>query len=99
VVALGATGRRSGVRSFRPVAALRVGTRTVVGTARPRSDWVANLTADPAPVVVGRGREDVVEADIHRLTPFGTIAVLRRSDDPASAARPSTRPGTSEALD
>ena len=84
VIALGATGRRSGVRAFRPLAAVRVGTRTVVGTARPRSDWVANLAADPAPVVVGRGREDVVVADVRRLAPFGTIAVLRPSDEPVT---------------
>ena len=60
---------------------LHAGSRMVVGTVRPRSDWVANLSADPAPVVIGRGGPSTVEADLHRLAPFGTVAVLRRAPE------------------
>ncbi|UDY36059.1 nitroreductase/quinone reductase family protein [Dermatobacter hominis] len=77
LVVLGATGRRSGERSFRPLLTLRAGRHMVVGTVRRRSDWVANLDDDPAPVVIGRGGTDLVEADVHRVDPLGAIAVLR----------------------
>jgi hypothetical protein len=87
IVALGATGRRTGNRSFRPLLTVRVGRHLAVGTVRRRSDWVANLIDDAEPVVIGRGGPDVVDADVHRIAPLGTIAVLRTSGEPERAPR------------
>lgn len=74
VVQLETTGRRSGRPIERPLVALRVGERMVVGTARRRSDWIANVTADPAPAVRTRAGRRTVHAA--RVRWHGTSLVL-----------------------
>lgn len=76
VIRLEAAGRRTGQRRSRPVLAVRLGDHLVVGTVRRRSDWIANLGADPRPSVTLRDGEHVVDARIHRRSPLGALAVL-----------------------
>jgi hypothetical protein len=61
----------------RPVLAVRVGDRLAVATVRRRSDWVANLLADPSPTVTVRGARRAAEADVFRSDRGGSVAVLR----------------------
>jgi deazaflavin-dependent oxidoreductase (nitroreductase family) len=88
VVELETAGRRTGRRRARPLVALRAGDRMLVGTVRPRSDWVANLRADPSASVRTRRATRRVEPDVHRCG-GASLAVLRLGsslDEP----RPST---------
>jgi deazaflavin-dependent oxidoreductase (nitroreductase family) len=77
LVSLETTGRRSGRPVQRPVLAVRVGDRVAVATVRRRSDWVANLLADPSPTVTVRGARRAAEADVYRSERGGSVAVLR----------------------
>lgn len=76
LVELETAGRRTGRRRARPLVALRAGDRMMIGTVRPRSDWVANLEADPSPSVRTRRAAHVVEPDLHRWGGV-SLAVLR----------------------
>lgn len=81
LVLLQTEGRRSGRPRVRPLLSLRVGEELLVGTARPSSDWVANLTAaGDASVWVGGSRRSA-SARVRRL---GTGSVARLSLRPAS---------------
>jgi deazaflavin-dependent oxidoreductase (nitroreductase family) len=81
VVVLDTVGRRSGQPRSTPLLAARVGGRLVVGTVRGGSDWMANLGADPSPVVTTRGGPVEVVASLRALRPVGTVAVLRVGRD------------------
>ena len=58
------TGRRSQRPRPVPLVALRVGDRVAVSTVRSRSQWYANLEADPAARLWMWGRERQVEAEL-----------------------------------
>lgn len=77
LVSLETTGRRSGRLVRRPVLAVRLGDRVAIATVRRRSDWVANLAADPSPTVTVRGARRAAEADVFRSERGGSVAVLR----------------------
>lgn len=84
LVAVEMTGRRSGKVVRRPLLALRLGDRVAVATVRRRSDWVANLAADPSPTVTVRGARRSADAEVFRSERGGSLAVLRlgaRRDD------------------
>lgn len=77
LVSLETVGRRSGRLVRRPVMALRLGDRVAVATVRRRSDWVANLLADPSPTVTVRGARRAADAEVFRSERGGSVAVLR----------------------
>lgn len=77
LVSLETVGRRSGRLVRRPVLALRLGDRVAVATVRRRSDWVANLLADPSPTVTVRGARRAADAEVFRSERGGSVAVLR----------------------
>ena len=90
VIVLDTVGRRSGRPRSTPLLAARVGDRLVVGTVRGRSDWMANLGADPSPVVTTRGGPVDVDATLRPLPPVGTLALLRVGGDVGGDRRPTT---------
>ena len=76
IVTLRTTGRRTGRRRSHPVLSFRFGSRTLVGTVRRRSDWMANLTDDGEPEITTRGGPTEVAARVLGLGPLGRVAVL-----------------------
>lgn len=76
IVVLESEGRRSGRPRSRPLLAARLGEQLVVGTVRPRSDWVANAKAAPTSTVWSRGGPEAVTARVTDL-PRGSLTTLR----------------------
>jgi len=77
LVLLESTGRRSGHPRRRPLLAARIGDQLVVGTVRPRSDWIANARAASTSTVWSRGGPEQVTVQMTDL-PRGSLATLRR---------------------
>lgn len=74
VVLLETTGRTSGAPRQVPLAAMRVGRRMIVSTARQDSQWVANLEADPNARVWACGSARPVRASVRR-GPLNVVAL------------------------
>ncbi|MDQ2677386.1 MAG: nitroreductase family deazaflavin-dependent oxidoreductase [Actinomycetota bacterium] len=77
VVVVDTIGRRSGQPRRTPLLAARIGNHLFVGTVRGSSDWVANIAADPEPLVATRGGAREVQVEVRPMRPVGTLAVLR----------------------
>lgn len=75
------TGRRTGRVRVRPVLAGRVGALVAVGTARRRSDWVANVRSEPVGHVWLDGERVPSVASAIPL-PVGWLAILRTASQP-----------------
>lgn len=75
IVLLQTEGRRSGRPRLRPLLSLRKGDDLLVGTIRPRSDWVANLAGTAHPLVWVGGSPRSATARIGHVGP-GSVARL-----------------------
>jgi len=78
LVLLESAGRRSGRPRRRPLLAARIGDQLIVGTVRPRSDWVANAKAAGTSTVWSRGGPEQVTVQMTELS-RGSLAILRRT--------------------
>lgn len=76
LILLETTGRRSGETRRRPLLSWRFGSMVLAGTVRPKSDWVANLRAEPESRVWLDGQPAEVGATVVPL-PFGWLATMR----------------------
>lgn len=66
LVVLETTGRTSGLTREVPLAAVRVGNKIVVSTARENSQWLKNLEASPNARVWTCGQAEDVTAEVRR---------------------------------
>lgn len=76
LILLETTGRRTGVTRSRPLLSWRVGSTVYAGTVRPKSDWIANLRAEPTSTVWLDGAPAEVDATVIPV-PFGWLATMR----------------------
>ena len=81
LVVLDTIGRLSGRPRSAPVIAARIGTHLIVGTVRGSSHWMANLAADPSPLISTRQGPRPVDVEVRQVGPVGTFAVLRLVPD------------------
>ena len=79
LVVLETVGRRSHQVRTVPVLALRFGSRVLIGTARGRSHWLANLDASPSAAVWLGGSRRTGQATVHH----GVIDVASIEMEPA----------------
>ena len=86
LILLETTGRRSGELRQRPLLSWRVGSTVIAGTVRSKSDWIANLRADPQSRVWLDGAPTDVDATIIAL-PFGWLTALRERTPEDGGAR------------
>lgn len=73
-VVLESTGRVSGLPREVPLLGFRVGTRVLVSTIRPRSQWLRNLEADDTAAVWYCGRKRPARASVRR-GPLNIVAL------------------------
>ena len=83
IVRIDTVGRRTGAPRSRPVLAARAGDRLLVGTVRPRSDWIANLAEDDDATVTTRGGGRTARTEVHR-TPVASFALVHLEEPVAS---------------
>lgn len=76
LILLETTGRRTGEVRQRPLLSWRVGSTVVAATVRPKSDWIANLRAEPNSRVWLDGEPADVDATVLPL-PVGWLATMR----------------------
>lgn len=69
------TGRRTGLPRPVPLLGVRLGNRVVVSTVRSRSQWVANLRAEPEASLWLSGRRRPVSGEVSTLA-GASVAVL-----------------------
>ena len=75
------TGRSSGKPRSVPLLSMRVGDSVLVSTVRGRSQWMANLEADPSARVRLFGHDHVASS---RIADLGGVRVAKLSLDPAA---------------